>query len=191
MPHQHSPSGPTERPTTPTTPTRGPLVDILNITQQITPRKTPRRCAQLRADIQARANDANEERRAMTRRIADLENQDRSFQRPQKRRKRNNRAVDADDSIPNPVTLEARCRCAGRHFVIEEALFLVDTQLIWTVDLDDAFNANNEFADEKSRVQGQLRDVIGLLLTRGHTMKCGARKFNANPTQIYYLPNNY
>ncbi|KAJ6573782.1 hypothetical protein DFH09DRAFT_1078758 [Mycena vulgaris] len=25
----------------------------------------------------------------------------------------------------------------------------------------------------------------------GHTMKCGARKFNANPTQIHYLPNNY
>ncbi|KAJ6456571.1 hypothetical protein DFH09DRAFT_1116095 [Mycena vulgaris] len=25
----------------------------------------------------------------------------------------------------------------------------------------------------------------------GHTMKCGARKFNTNPTQIYYLPNNY
>ncbi|KAJ6458160.1 hypothetical protein DFH09DRAFT_1115577 [Mycena vulgaris] len=47
MPHQRSPSGPPERPTTPTTPTRGPWVDILNITQQITPRKTSRRCAQL------------------------------------------------------------------------------------------------------------------------------------------------
>ncbi|KAJ7493652.1 hypothetical protein FB451DRAFT_1387808 [Mycena latifolia] len=157
--HSQTPGSP-ERPTTPT---RGAMADILNFTQQITPRKTPRRYAQLRADIQARANDADEDHRALIRRIADLENQASLFQRPQKRCRRNNCAADADENIENLTTLERRCRAAGCHFALEESLFLVDPQRIWTVNKDDSFDSDNEFEDEDTRIQGQLRDVLGML----------------------------
>ncbi|KAJ7687072.1 hypothetical protein B0H14DRAFT_3534275 [Mycena olivaceomarginata] len=139
--HSHTPSFP-ERPTTPT---RGAMADILNLTQQITPRKTLRCCAQLRADIQARANDANEDHHAPIRRIADLENQ--------------------------AITLERRCRAAGRHFTLEESLFLVDPQCIWTVNEDNSFDSDNEFEDENTQIQGQLRDVLGMLLSNARPLR--------------------
>ncbi|KAJ7675412.1 hypothetical protein B0H14DRAFT_2656480 [Mycena olivaceomarginata] len=113
------------------------MADILNLTQQITPRKTLRCCAQLRADIQARANDTNEDHHTLIRCIADLENQ--------------------------AITLERRCRAAGRHFTLEESLFLVDPQCIWTVNEDNSFDSDNEFEDENTQIQGQLRDVLGML----------------------------
>ncbi|KAJ7448975.1 hypothetical protein FB451DRAFT_1375214 [Mycena latifolia] len=162
--HQQWPSAITHRPRAP--PNGLPLRLVVPWpTSSILLSKSPRARLRgaLRADIQARANDADEDHRALIRRIADLENQASSFQRPQKRRRRNNRAADADENIENPTTLERRCRAAGRHFALEESLFLVDPQRIWTVNEDDNFDSDNEFEDEDTRIQGQLRDVLGML----------------------------
>ncbi|KAJ7346417.1 hypothetical protein DFH08DRAFT_1081173 [Mycena albidolilacea] len=143
--------------------TEGALADILNLSQQLTPSKSPRRLRQLRAEIQARANDAEEADSAKNLQIADLTNQALPIKPARKRRKRFNRADDADDSIPNPVTLEERVREAGRHFVVVEALFLVDARLIWTVELKEDFDFAFEFQSKANKVQGQLHDVIALL----------------------------
>jgi hypothetical protein len=71
--------------------------------------------------------------------------------------------VDANENIENPVTLERRCRAAGHHFTLEESLYLVDPQRIWTVNEDNSFDSDNEFEDENTRIQGQLRNVLGML----------------------------
>ncbi|KAJ7840098.1 hypothetical protein B0H14DRAFT_3458361 [Mycena olivaceomarginata] len=42
------------------------------------------------------------------------------------------RAEDADNSVLNPATLESRVRRAGHDF-INEAIFFIDEQAIWTV----------------------------------------------------------
>ncbi|KAJ7874547.1 hypothetical protein B0H14DRAFT_3131024 [Mycena olivaceomarginata] len=71
-------------------------------------------------------------------------------------RKRFYRADDADDSIPNPVTLEEKVREAGRHFVVVglvEAPFLVDVRLIWTVELKEDFDFAVEFESEESKTK--------------------------------------
>ncbi|KAJ7896306.1 hypothetical protein B0H14DRAFT_3612274 [Mycena olivaceomarginata] len=78
-------------------------------------------------------------------------------------RKRFYRADDADDSIPNPVTLEEKVREAGRHFVVVglvEAPFLVDVRLIWTVELKEDFDfaVTVEFESKANKVQGQLHN---------------------------------
>ncbi|KAJ7633506.1 hypothetical protein B0H17DRAFT_961770, partial [Mycena rosella] len=45
-------------------------------------------------------------------------------------------------------------------FALEESLFLVDPQRIWTVNEDDSLDSDNEFEDEDTRIQGQLRDFM-------------------------------
>ncbi|KAJ7709138.1 hypothetical protein B0H14DRAFT_3525296 [Mycena olivaceomarginata] len=125
--------------------------------------KSPRHLRQLRAEIQARANDAEEADNAKNLQLADLTNQALPTKPARKRRKRFNRADDADDSIPNPATLEERVREAGRHFIVEKALHLVDSRLTWTVDLDEEFDFAAEFESKADKVQGQLHDVIALL----------------------------
>ncbi|KAJ6523334.1 hypothetical protein B0H19DRAFT_1201873 [Mycena capillaripes] len=149
----------------PSTPerTEGALADILNLSQQLTPSKSPRRLRQLRAEIQARANDAEEADSAKNLQIADLTNQVLPTKPAHKRRKRFHRADGADDSIPNPVTLEERVREAGRHFVVVQALFLVDPRLTWTVEYNEDFDFAVEFDSKANKVQGQLHDVIALL----------------------------
>jgi hypothetical protein len=112
--------------------------------------------------MQSSANAVREDLSFLKRRVTDLENLSASTARPRKQRKRNNRAANADDSIPDPQTIEERTREKGRHFVIQEALFLVDID-IFTVELDDEFDAIHEFATEKNRVQGQLRQILKYL----------------------------
>ncbi|KAJ6450466.1 hypothetical protein C8R45DRAFT_1114022 [Mycena sanguinolenta] len=124
---------------------QGPLADILNLSQQLTPSKSPRRLDRLRAEIQARANDADE---------ANLPSKP-----PRKLRKRFNRADDADKTVPNPATIEERTRAAGRHFVVEQAQFLVDVRVVWTVELDKNFDFAVEFESKATKVQGQLHDI--------------------------------
>ncbi|KAJ7804306.1 hypothetical protein B0H14DRAFT_3774855 [Mycena olivaceomarginata] len=142
--------------------TEGALADILNLSQQLTPSKSPRCLRQLCAEIQARASDAQEADSAKNLQIADLTNQALPIRPARKHCKHFNRADDADDSIPNPVTLEERVREAGRHFVVE-APFLVDARLIWTVELKEDFDFAVEFESKANKVQGQLHNLIVLL----------------------------
>ncbi|KAJ7236319.1 hypothetical protein C8J57DRAFT_1376700 [Mycena rebaudengoi] len=102
-------------------------------------------------DVLRRVHDVS----SLKRRLTDIENQAATTQRP-KQRKRLNRAAHADESIPNPQTIEERTREKGRQFLIEEALFLVDTD-VFTVDEDEDFDVSEEFASDKNKIQGQLR----------------------------------
>ncbi|KAJ7024039.1 hypothetical protein C8F04DRAFT_1068796 [Mycena alexandri] len=153
MSSENSPS----RPTT-------PLAELLELTQQFTPHKTPRTVRRIVADIQSLANDVSESQSAVKRKLADVTNQLGTTRQPAKRRNRGNRAVDAPEDVENPDTVEERVRKAGRHFVIEYALFLTtDIFDILATDEDPEFSEDTEFQTKKSRIQGQLRDIVALL----------------------------
>ncbi|KAJ7729861.1 hypothetical protein DFH07DRAFT_781832 [Mycena maculata] len=109
-------------------------------------------------NIEARANEIQDNLSTLKRCITDYENEATTTARPKKQRKRNNRAADADDSIPNPQTIEDRTREKGSHFVVEEALFLVDSD-VFTVEEDEDFEPCEEFASDQNRIQGQLLQI--------------------------------
>ncbi|KAJ7204540.1 hypothetical protein C8J57DRAFT_1619038 [Mycena rebaudengoi] len=153
MPSEPPPS----RPTTPHN-------DLLELTQQLTPSKTPRRTRQILQDIQSRANEAAESHGAVKRKLADVTNQLGDARPSRKRRLRHNRAAQAADDVENPATLEDRVRAAGRHFVIEYGLFLfTGIHTLLETEEDPSFEEDSEFDSEASRIQGQLRDVLALL----------------------------
>ncbi|KAJ7124795.1 hypothetical protein C8R43DRAFT_1135473 [Mycena crocata] len=145
----------------PSTPSRA-TDDLLNLAQQMTPSKPPEVMRRLRISLQSRANDVRDDVSTLKRRIVDLENQSATTARPRKQRKRLNRAAHADDSIENPQTIEDRSREAGRQFVVQEALFLVDAD-IFSVDEDEDFDPSDEFTSDKNKIQGQLRQILHYL----------------------------
>ncbi|KAJ7775942.1 hypothetical protein DFH07DRAFT_951849 [Mycena maculata] len=133
--------------------------DLLELAQQMTPSKPPEVLRRIRRNIQARANDVREGVSTLKRRATGAENQAATTARPRKQRKHLNRAEHADDSIANPHTVEARTREKGRHFVVEEALFLVDPD-VFTVDEDEDFEPSEEFSSDKNKIQGQLQQIM-------------------------------
>ncbi|KAJ7836876.1 hypothetical protein B0H14DRAFT_2589440 [Mycena olivaceomarginata] len=141
-----------------------PHNELLALTQQLTPSKTPRSRRQICQEIQSLANDATESHGAIKRKLVDVTNQLSNPRPPRKRRMRHNRSAQAADDVENPATLEDRVRATGRHFVIEYGLFLfTDVHALLDTDVDPSFNEATEFDSEDSRNQGQLRDVIALL----------------------------
>ncbi|KAJ6549455.1 hypothetical protein B0H10DRAFT_2128674 [Mycena sp. CBHHK59/15] len=113
----------------------------------MTPSKPPDVLRRLHRNLQSRANDVRED------------NQSATTARPRKQCKRLNRAAHADGSIANPQTIEDRVREKGRNFVVQEALFLVDTD-VFTVDEDEDFDPIDEFTSDKKKIQGQLRQIM-------------------------------
>ncbi|KAJ7867919.1 hypothetical protein B0H14DRAFT_2730553 [Mycena olivaceomarginata] len=147
----------------PTTPTRGPLTDVLNLTQEIVPSATPRTMRRIRNNIQAGMNEVNGLLSAKDRQIADLTNQAHTARRPRKRR-RHHRAEGINESeVPNPATVEERTRSAGRRFSLLKSLFFIDDERVWVAELDDKFNRIEEFDSEDGRIQGQILDVLDVL----------------------------
>ncbi|KAJ7261680.1 hypothetical protein C8J57DRAFT_1634782 [Mycena rebaudengoi] len=157
-----------------------PLTDLLELTQQLTPHKSPNTARRVRRlcvvlevedspeqivlDIQSCVNDVGESHSAVKRKLADVTNQLGTSRQPRKRRMRGNRAAEAPDDVENPDTLEDRVRKAGRHFIIEYGLFLFTTiHALLATEEDPTFGEDTEFDSEVSRIQGQLRDVIALL----------------------------
>ncbi|KAF7324391.1 hypothetical protein MVEN_02645000 [Mycena venus] len=118
--------------------------ELLELAQQLTPSKPPDILRRIRRNIQSRANEPP------------------PLHVHKKLRKRLNRAAHADNSIANPHTVEERTREKGRHFVVEEALFLVDPDM-FTVDEDEDFDISEEFTSDKNRIQGQLRQIMRYL----------------------------
>ncbi|KAJ7606245.1 hypothetical protein FB45DRAFT_878742 [Roridomyces roridus] len=121
-----------EPPGTPTS-TRTTLTDVLNLSQQLTPRKTPRSMRKLHGDIQAGINDVEELMAEKDRHIADLENQ----------------------AIANPRP--------ARNVGVTIALFVFDEESLWSVDQDERFDLSQEFKSDDNRVQGQILDVLAVL----------------------------
>ncbi|KAF7371707.1 hypothetical protein MVEN_00027200 [Mycena venus] len=146
-----------ESPTPPGTPHN----ELVELTQLLTPRKSPGRVRQICLDIQARGNEAAEAHSAMKRKLVDVTNQLGNAPAPRKRRHRHARANEAPDDVVNPNTLEERVRLAGRHHAIEYGLYLhIDTAQLFATPLNPNFNEDTEFDTEESRIQGQLGDVI-------------------------------
>ncbi|KAJ7727435.1 hypothetical protein DFH07DRAFT_970192 [Mycena maculata] len=157
------PSSSLPQSTPPSSPSRATLDNLLELVQQVTPSKSSDALRRLRRNIQARTNKVQEDVSTLKRRITDLENQTTTTTtRPRKQRKRFNRAEHADDSIPNPLTVEERAREKGRQFLIEEALFLVDSD-VFTVDEDEDFDPADEFSSDKNKIQGQLLQILRYL----------------------------
>ncbi|KAJ7909987.1 hypothetical protein B0H13DRAFT_2329795 [Mycena leptocephala] len=147
-------------PTPPSSPR--PLHDLLALTQQLTPSKSPRAVCRIRQQIQAQANEAQQEQANLKRRAVDAEHQVDTSRKPRKMRKRNDRARDADDSELNPQDTETRIRDAGRHFALTEAIFLIDDDIMDTV-ADASFDFAEEFDSSKNERQCQLRDILAIL----------------------------
>ncbi|KAJ7709485.1 hypothetical protein B0H17DRAFT_1190688 [Mycena rosella] len=123
-----------------------PHNELLELSQQLTPSKTPWRIRELCLRLQSGANNASEAHGKLKRKLADISNQLSNAPLPRKRRHRHSRAAAAADEVENPTTLEERVRSAGCHHAVEYGLFL-----------------HSDFDTEKSRVQGQLRDIVALL----------------------------
>ncbi|KAJ7220702.1 hypothetical protein GGX14DRAFT_559494 [Mycena pura] len=141
-----------------------PFTGLLDLTQQLTPRKTPRTARKILLDLQSLANDAAESHSALKRQLADVTNLTGPNRRAKKRRMRGNRATEAPEEVANPATLEDRVRKAGRHCVLERALFLfTDVHTLLATTEDANFLEATEFDTENGRIQGQLRDVVELL----------------------------
>ncbi|KAJ7092346.1 hypothetical protein B0H15DRAFT_929841 [Mycena belliarum] len=140
-----------------------PHNELLELTQQLTPRKTPRRVRQICLDLQSRANDASKAHGDLKRKLVDISNQADNAPR-RKPRLRHRRAAEATDEVTNPATLEERVRSAGRHFAVEYGLFLhCDVEQLFATALDPNFEEATEFDSEESRIQGQIRDILPLL----------------------------
>ncbi|KAJ7780033.1 hypothetical protein DFH07DRAFT_1055741 [Mycena maculata] len=141
-----------------------PITDLLELTQQLTPHKSPGRARQICFDIQSLVNDVGESHSAVKRKLADVTNQLGTTRQPRKRRMRGNRATEAPEDVENPETLEDRVRKAGRHFIIEYGLFLfAGIHALLATEEDPNFSEDTEFDSESSRIQGQLRDITALL----------------------------
>ncbi|KAJ6623751.1 hypothetical protein B0H10DRAFT_778561 [Mycena sp. CBHHK59/15] len=136
--------------------------DLLELTQQMTPSKPPEVLRRLRRDIQSRANNIRDEFSTLKRRLTDLEHQSAATQPKRKTRKGGQRAALADDSIENPQTIEEQTREKGRHFVVQEALFLFDDD-VFVVEEDEDFDQNDEFTSNENKIQGQLRRILHFL----------------------------
>ncbi|KAJ7797628.1 hypothetical protein B0H14DRAFT_2910269 [Mycena olivaceomarginata] len=141
---------------------RGPLANIINLTQEIAP-ATPRTMRHIRTNIQAGMNEVDGLLAAKDRQIADLINQAHAARRPRKRR-RHHRSEGIDSSqTPNPATVKERTRAAGRRFALLKSLFFVDDERVWAVQRDEMFTRTKEFDSDEGRIQGQLLDVLDVL----------------------------
>ncbi|KAJ7749868.1 hypothetical protein B0H14DRAFT_2982566, partial [Mycena olivaceomarginata] len=121
----------------PTTPTRGPLTDVLKLTQEIALLATPRTTCRVNGLLSAK--DC---------RIADLTN------------KPMPPAGINESEVPNPATVEERTRSAGCRFSLLKLLFFVDDECVWAAEQDNEFNRVEEFDSKDGRIQGQLLDVL-------------------------------
>ncbi|KAJ6550959.1 hypothetical protein DFH09DRAFT_1319532 [Mycena vulgaris] len=144
------------------TPPLSPLHDILNLTQQLTPRKSPRTVNKIRQQLQVHANDAQQQAVNLKCRAVDAEQQVDATRKPRKKRRRCDRARGADDSKFNPEATEARVREAGRYFAIQNALFLIDDEVLNTKQ-DPDFDLDHEYDSSKTERQGQLHDILEVL----------------------------
>lgn len=117
---------------------------------------------QLRQQIQAHANEARQENIDLKRRAADACEQADAVRKPTKRRKRGDRARDADASEVNPATIEERTRHAGRLFALTKSLFLIDDE-VFDLKLDEEFDFSCEFESLENELQGQLYDIVSVL----------------------------
>ncbi|KAJ7885056.1 hypothetical protein B0H14DRAFT_3432007 [Mycena olivaceomarginata] len=135
--------------------------ELLELTQQITPSKPPDVLQRLRRDLQSHANNIRDDITTLKRQLTDIELQSAAAQRPRKTCRRGRHADFADDSIKNPQTIEQRTSEKGRHFVVQEALFLLDD--VFGVDEDEDFDPKDEFASDKNKVQGQLHRILEFL----------------------------
>ncbi|KAJ7500697.1 hypothetical protein B0H11DRAFT_2225091 [Mycena galericulata] len=136
-----------------------PLNELLALTQQLTPSKSPRT---IRQQIQVQANDAQEEHVNLKRRAVDAEQQADTTRKRRKTRKRGDRARDADDSEVNAQATETRIRDAGRYFAVQKAIFLIDEDVMNTEE-DEDFDVDHEFDSSENELQGQLRDILAVL----------------------------
>ncbi|KAJ6627811.1 hypothetical protein B0H10DRAFT_310305 [Mycena sp. CBHHK59/15] len=139
-----------------------PLNELLALTQQLTPSKSPRTVRKIRQQIQVQANDAQEEHVNLKRRAVDAEQQADTTRKRRKTRKRGDRARDAEDSEVNAQTTEIRIRDAGRYFAVQKAIFLIDEDVMNTDENED-FDVDHEFDSSENELQGQLRDILAVL----------------------------
>ncbi|KAJ7745565.1 hypothetical protein DFH07DRAFT_776677 [Mycena maculata] len=136
-----------------------PLNELLALTQQLTPSKSPRT---IRQQIQVQANDAQEECVNLKRRAVDAEQQADTTRKRRKTRKRGDRARDADDLEVNAQATETRIRDAGRYFAVQKAILLINEDIMNTEENED-FDVDHEFDSSENELQGQLRDILAVL----------------------------
>ncbi|KAJ6583668.1 hypothetical protein B0H10DRAFT_1962107 [Mycena sp. CBHHK59/15] len=157
--------------------------DLLDLVQQMTPSKPPDVLRRLRRNLQSRVNDVQEDTSSLKRCITDLENQSATTAHLRKQR----------PCCPCR-RFNQRTREKGRHFLVQEALFLVDTD-VFTVDEDEDFDPKDEFTSARTKFKasfGELcatsRTILAKIVDSVKPFETSSGRFNAFAELIGYQP---
>ncbi|KAJ7107879.1 hypothetical protein C8R44DRAFT_885273 [Mycena epipterygia] len=126
--------------TPPLTPSH--LKELLSLTQQLTPSKSPRTLRKLRQQLQVQANDAQQEQLTLKRRAVEAEQQVDTNRKPRKMRKRGHRDSDS------------RCGPLVRHSARD---LLVEADVLNTAE-DEAFNMDCEYDSNANEYKPWVQD---------------------------------
>ena len=125
-------------------------------------------------ELQARFNTERNLARNLQRKFDDISNSAQdgdddndSTPHPRKRGRKSGSTADPDEpSVEEAETEEVKR--LGRRFVILHGPWLKRREHTFEVELDEAYDENDRFKDNKTMVQGQLREIRGLLPVMYH-----------------------
>jgi hypothetical protein len=127
--------------------------------------------------LQARFNTQQKLSQNLQRKFDDISNlntapdgdddDDDSASPTRKRRRRQEDDLDNDQSSVEEAEAE-EVKGLGRRFLILHGPWLRRKELIFQVELDEDYDENERFKDVNSLVQGQLREIRGLLPEKYH-----------------------
>ncbi len=126
-------------------------------------------------DLQARLNTQQNLARNLQRKFDDISNApqdaDDNLTSPPKKRQRTG-AIPEDSPDPDePSVKEAETdevKRLGRRFVILHGLWLREREHIFQVEFNEDYDEKQRFKDTNTMVQGQLREIKGLLPEKYH-----------------------
>jgi hypothetical protein len=122
--------------------------------------------------LQARLNTQQNLVQTLQRKFDDISNSaqdgnDDSTPSPKKRGRRSGDTADPDEpSVEEAETEEVKC--LGRRFVILHGPWLKRKEHVFEAELDEGYDEKERFKDNNTRVQGQLREIRGLLPEKYH-----------------------
>jgi hypothetical protein len=145
-------------------------------------------------ELQARFNTQRNLAQNLQRKFDDISNSnqdddDYSTPRPKKRGRRSGDTADPDEpSVEEAETEEVKR--LGRRFVILHGPWLKQRERVFEVELDEDYDENERFKDNNTMVQGQLREIKGLLPEKYHGDAFAKRWLSKSVSNVWiYLVN--
>ena len=116
-------------------------------------------------------NTAQAEVNRLRRRLVDVTNDDNGFTPTPKRRRTYRQPLHDDlDEDNGAVTLnhtrESFVYQVGHKYFLQHAPWVHSGEDIFEADVDESYNPAERFENDENKVQGQLREILGLLLPK-------------------------